>query len=252
MSALKALHFSTGFYTVLQISDARSTKCLYIVVFLPLLQYNILIFSSREFVEHVNAKIYTPCSVISIFSTKSSADSQYLCSMSQFTLSITLPPYLAQWFIHKQGGTQPVELTRDQPETDILRRFLLPQPLEPPKRDPSANVTIYIPTFRCKDVRQYNYLSPAGVELLAETIRNDFIVDLWNVLHNHKALHIQLKDMIDAFMEDNGIEYNDTNWCAIQQIYNRKRKANEKATLRSKLASHSSKPKKKSKKSSRL
>lgn len=164
--------------------------------------------------------------------------------MSRYTVSFRLPPYLAQWFIHKQGGKLPVELSRHQPECDIMRRFLMPQPDSPRKADPQDNVVIYIPSFRCKDVRQYNYLSPAAIDLLAECIRNDFIVELWNVLHCHKYLHIRLKDMIDAFMEDNGIEYNDTNWCAIQQIYNRKRKANEKADIRQRLKLQQKKRKK--------
>ena len=40
--------------------------------------------------------------------------------MSQYTIYLDLEPYLAQWFIHEQGGEHPVTLTRGSAESDIL------------------------------------------------------------------------------------------------------------------------------------
>ena len=153
----------------------------------------------------------------------------YLCivntsSMSQYTIHLDLEPYLAQWFIHEQGGEQPVSLTRGSAESDILELFLQPQPGATPVRPLPTDTAIYIPTFKHKDVRTYNYLPPRATLALKKTIRTRFVIQLWNDLYKFENIGKRNDELIYAWMEAHGIECNETNWCAISKIYYRKRK----------------------------
>ena len=48
--------------------------------------------------------------------------------MSQICLYIPLEDYLAQWFVHEQGGEVPVQLTRGSVESKILEVYLAHRP----------------------------------------------------------------------------------------------------------------------------
>ena len=153
----------------------------------------------------------------------------YLCivntsSMSQYTIHLDLEPYLAQWFIHEQGGEHPVSLTRGSAESDILELFLTVQPEAIPTRPAPTDTAIYIPTFKHKDVRTYNYLPPRATIALKKTIRTRFVIALWNDLYKFENIGKRNDELIYAWMEAHGIELNETNWCAISKIYYRKRK----------------------------
>jgi hypothetical protein len=145
--------------------------------------------------------------------------------MSQFTINIELEPYLAQWFIHENGREHPVSLRRGSAESDILELFLQPQPDATPLRPASTDTLIYIPTFKHKDVRTYNYLPPRARTALKQTIRTRFVIELWQDLHRFENIGKRNDELIYAWMEAHGIECNETNWCAISKIYYRKRKS---------------------------
>ena len=145
--------------------------------------------------------------------------------MSQFTIHLDLEPYLAQWFIHEQGGEHPVTLTRGSDESDILELFLKPQPSAIPARPAPTDTQIFIPTFKHKDVRTYNYLPPRATLALKKTIRTRFVIQLWNDLYKFENIGKRNDELIYAWMEAHGIELNETNWCAISKIYYRKRKS---------------------------
>lgn len=144
--------------------------------------------------------------------------------MSQFLLYFKFEPYLAQWFVHEMGGTSPVELPRGSVESDILQLFLDKQPEDmPDERREDANLVIAIPTFKHKDPRTYNYLPPKAVHCLHKCLRSRFDVQLWNDLHLVHPKAKMLKELIEAWMESHGIEFDETNWCAISKRYQRKR-----------------------------
>ena len=153
----------------------------------------------------------------------------YLCivntsSMSQYTIHLDLEPYLAQWFIHEQGGEHPVSLTRGSAESDILELFLTKQPSILPARPAPTDTAIYIPSFKHKEARTYNYLPPRATLALKKTIRTRFVIQLWNDLYKFENIGKRNDEFIYAWMEAHGIECNETNWCAISKIYYRKRK----------------------------
>ena len=144
--------------------------------------------------------------------------------MSQYTIHLDLEPYLAQWFIHEQGGEHPVSLTRGSAESDILELFLTKQPSILPARPAPTDTAIYIPSFKHKETRTYNYLPPRATLALKKTIRTRFVIQLWNDLYKFENIGKRNDELIYAWMEAHGIECNETNWCAISKIYYRKRK----------------------------
>lgn len=122
------------------------------------------------------------------------------------------------------GGTSPVELPRGSVEADILKLFLAKQPEEQPiALGDDANLVIAIPTFKHKDPRTYNYLPPKAVNCLHKCLRSRFDVQLWDDLHQVHPKAKMLKELIEAWMESHGIEFDETNWCAISKRYQRKR-----------------------------
>ncbi len=122
------------------------------------------------------------------------------------------------------GGTSPVELPRGSVEADILKLFLAKQPGEQPiALGDDANLVIAIPTFKHKDPRTYNYLPPKAVNCLHKCLRSRFDVQLWDDLHQVHPKAKMLKELIEAWMESHGIEFDETNWCAISKRYQRKR-----------------------------
>ena len=140
--------------------------------------------------------------------------------MSQFTINIKLEPYLAQWFINENGGGHPVTLKKGSAESDMLELFLAKQPEAIPKRPDVEDTLIYIPTFKHKDVRTYNYLPPRAAIALKQTIRTWFVIELWQDLHRFENIGKRNDEIFYAWMEAHGIECTETNWCAISKIYN--------------------------------
>lgn len=144
--------------------------------------------------------------------------------MSNFCIYVELEPYLAQWFIHEQGGVTPVSLIRGSVESKILFTFLTKPPANYLPKPPSESaVPILIPTFKQYDVRTYNHLPQHAIAAIRKCISNRFVLALWNDLHCFGHIGTQQQDLIYAWMENHGIEINETNWNTIAKIYQRKR-----------------------------
>ena len=144
--------------------------------------------------------------------------------MNKFVVYFRFEPYLSQWFIHEMGGTSPVELPRGSVEADILRMFLDKRPDDVPvDTGQDATLAIVIPSFKEKDAMTYNYLDASAIHCLHSCIRSRFDVQLWQDLHKVHPRMSMLKDLVEAWMVSHGIEFNDTNWCAVTKRYQRKR-----------------------------
>lgn len=90
-------------------------------------------------------------------------------------------------------------------------------------------VAIELPYFRNKDPRVYNWLSPRARTAIAECLRVQFDVQLWQDLHTVGNIGREQKTLIYAWMEKYGIECTDTNWNTIAKKYQRKRKNSRKS-----------------------
>ena len=137
---------------------------------------------------------------------------------------IDLDPYLAQWFVHEQGGTVPVSLMRGSIERAILEQFLqrLPEGTTP-RTARDGGLAIVIPQFKHKPPETYFYLPKRAEELLVSCIRNRFDIDMWTTLNRFVSVFRRMDELIYAFMEKNGIEMTEKNWNAIAKRYQRKR-----------------------------
>ena len=145
--------------------------------------------------------------------------------MSDICIYVKLPTYLRQWFVNLHGG-EPVHLARGSAESDIVKLFITkcPEGLQPqPKKDDET--AICVPFFKHgPDARYNNYLPPRPMKLLVKTITATFRIHLNKDLSPFfNEPGNELQDLIYSWMEKNGIEATETNWCAISRMYLRMR-----------------------------
>ena len=145
--------------------------------------------------------------------------------MSGIFIYIKLEPWLAQWVMNEQGGN-PIHFSRKSTEHNILETFLIHLPYGTTPNLPGENtVPIELPHFKHKDVRVYNYLPRKAQNALKRCIRNRFVIDLWQDLHQFGYIGKRKQDLIYAWMAAHGISATETNFFALQKIYQRKRQA---------------------------
>lgn len=145
--------------------------------------------------------------------------------MSDYCVYLKMPSYLRQWFIHRHGGGNPVQLIRGSIESKLLQRatIKMPQGVMPPRQQ-EGEVAINIPYNKKHDPRFYNYITETGKNALISRIKEDFDIDVWEYLHDFGKVGAQQKDLIYLFMEQRGIKEDGTCWDAIAKIYQRLRK----------------------------
>lgn len=146
--------------------------------------------------------------------------------MSNITIYINdVEPYLKEWFINEHGGEHPVHLIRGSIESNMLEIFLENKSVMEKPFVNEKTLAIYIPSFKRKDPRTYNFLPPMAKVALHKCIKNRFDVQMWQELHKFSNLGYRIDDLIYAWMEKHGIELTETNWNAIAKRYQRKRRA---------------------------
>lgn len=144
--------------------------------------------------------------------------------MSNFLIYLEVEPYLKEWFINEMGGEHPVSLKRGSAECDIVELFLSKLPNgEVPEMKTPTSLAIFIPSFKRKDPRIYNYLPHSAIIALHQCIKNRFDVQMWHDLHRFGNLGKQNDELVYAWMQVHGIEPTERNWNAIVKRYQRKR-----------------------------
>lgn len=144
--------------------------------------------------------------------------------MSNFCIYISLDPYLAQWFIHDQGGKQPIQLVKGSVESKILEVYIAKRPSNiPPELYAPDKVAIALPGFRYRPAEIYNFLPNHAMAALTNAIRNRFDIELWNDLHHFGKIGRRQDELIYAWMEKHGIAQTEVNWNAIAKRYQRQR-----------------------------
>ncbi len=144
--------------------------------------------------------------------------------MSRICLYIPLEDYLADWFVHDQGGENPVHLTRGSVESKILEVFLTHRPEDQlPDVAGDGKLAIIIPSFRNRPPEVFNYLPQHALSSLLNIIRSRFDIQLWNELHHFGKITNRQDELIYAWMEKHGIAMTEKNWNAIAKRYQRQR-----------------------------
>lgn len=158
--------------------------------------------------------------------------------MSQFLFYLPLPPFLAQWYIHKNGGVVPVKINRNSSENGVLRHFLSTPPEDyVPSVPPAGQLAVEIPSYPAKDPRTYNYVPPYGVNAIVEILREDFDLQLHEFYVGVYLRGGRLDCLLEAWMLHHGIEFNDANFNSVKKRLDRMRNAIKCHRYRSKKKS---------------
>lgn len=144
--------------------------------------------------------------------------------MSKFTFNLVLPSWLAQWFISHNGGDYPVKLHKGSVESIIVQRFSLR------KKDTdtvdvasSGSVAIEIPESKAKPASSYCFIPEYAKKLVAKSISENFNLCLATDIVK-PCFPVELKkDLIEAWMIKNNIEFTDTNYLGIEKRFDRLR-----------------------------
>lgn len=146
--------------------------------------------------------------------------------MNDYLIYLPLEAFLAQWFRHRHGGSPyTVRLVRGSVESKRLKALLdVPPSGYVPRPAPEGCVAVAIPSFPAKDPRQFNYVSPQGINALVETLRDLFDLELHDYYVKTYIKGSRIDYMIEAWMEMHGIEFNDTNYNSVKKRLDRVRK----------------------------
>lgn len=139
-----------------------------------------------------------------------------------FYIYLELEPWLRQWFLHENGGSAPVKLSKYTVEHRVFDTFLQKRPAGvPPEHPTDTSVAIVVPQLKYRPVASYNYLPKSALRQLCALIRNRFILKLWADLHHFGSIGKKRADLLYTWMEANGIDNTEANWNAIAKIYQR-------------------------------
>lgn len=145
--------------------------------------------------------------------------------MNNNMIYVPMASYLAQWFIYKYGGEQPVRLRKGSIEMSLIERAMtLPPEGYVAEKQQEGELAIVLPYSKIADPRTRWYVSPRAKATLVSIIKNDFEIDLWQFLHVFANLTKLQKDLVLLYMERRGITETGTESDAITKIYQRLRK----------------------------
>lgn len=149
--------------------------------------------------------------------------------MSQFSVYIDPPAYLAQWLRHEywDEATGRVVFPRGSAPRAILQSLLRRPPRDWRLGDITGLLPVEVPTFKGLNPASFNYLSPAGQTSLVSTCKKLFRTALVQELYMLFDQDVQITDVIYGFLERHGIEPTEQNWETIRQMYLRLRKKSQ-------------------------
>lgn len=144
--------------------------------------------------------------------------------MSGITFSLVLPPWLAQWYVHRCGGRSPVRLPKGSVESTIVQSFSRRKSeRDAPDFPMPGDLLIEIPDNRAKPAEIYSFVPDSVKFMLQKAIRAQFDLCMFEDIVRPLFPGVMKKDLIYSWMEENGIEIDETNWCAVDKRYSRLR-----------------------------
>lgn len=144
--------------------------------------------------------------------------------MSDITLSFQCEDYLRQWFIHINGGSSPVRLKKNTPESNCLQFALRSKSenISSPEID-GIPLVVFIPCFRFKNPKDYNSITETGRKMFLSILRMRFDEQIWYDLHSIYNFGITKEDLIYTWMESHGIDPTEKNFNAVAKRLQRLR-----------------------------
>lgn len=157
--------------------------------------------------------------------------------MSRPIIYLPMEPYLKEWFINDCGGDVPVTLRKGSAESDIVVIFASVPPVNDRNEHSPDDLPIYIPPSKMNDDTQHTFLSRKAKAALHACIRLRCRQQLWKDMCKltdveSDAYGHQTQDLIYAWMSAHGIDDSETNYLALQKIYQRQRDVYRKKMTR--------------------
>lgn len=149
--------------------------------------------------------------------------------MSQFSVYINPPEYLAQWLRHDFWDSESgrVVFPRGSAPRAVLASLLRKSPGRSLHDSATSSLPVEVPTFKGINPATFNYLSPTGQSALISACKKLFQATLFNELHELFSHDVQITDIIYDFMDRHGIDRTERNWETIRQMYLRMRKKSQ-------------------------
>lgn len=145
--------------------------------------------------------------------------------MSKFTFNLVLPSWLAQWFINHYGGQLPVRLAKGSIESIIVQRFSMRKTdAESVDISSEGSVQVEIPDSKTKPAASYCFIPDHAKKLIAKSISDNFNMCLAEDIVKPCFPVSLKKELIEAWLEHNNIEFNDTNYQGVEKRFDRLRK----------------------------
>lgn len=144
--------------------------------------------------------------------------------MPGITFSISLPKWLAQWYSYRCGGGAVIRLPKGSIESTIVQRFSRRKSEASQPDIPSpGDLVIEIPENRAKPAEIYSFVPDSAKQLLYKAILECFDLCMYEDIVRLNFSGVMKKDLIYSWMENNGIEIEETNWFAVEKRYSRLR-----------------------------
>lgn len=167
----------------------------------------------------------------------------------QSILYLKLEPWLSQWLAHSMyvkahsrdefvppysynvnvavEQLELVDIGRTGRLCTFLAANLTKQPEAGGENTQGCNIAIMIPNFYGKYMPYYTYLGDKERAMLRQVVRDSMVNDMLTYIEKSKrcadyvAKRNSVKQLVEMWMERNGIDVNDTNYNAFIQIYTR-------------------------------
>lgn len=147
--------------------------------------------------------------------------------MSNITFSLSLPPWLAQWYTNRRGGSLPIKLAKGSLESITVQKFSRKKSeSDAPDIPEEGDLLIEIPDSKIKPAINYSFIPDSAKTLLYKTILEEFDFCMAHeiILPQFTKFSDTLKkNLIYSWMNENGIEFTETNWFGVVQRFDRHR-----------------------------
>lgn len=147
----------------------------------------------------------------------------HYCKLIIMNVFLNLPPYLKAWVLCQYGESGVVYFPKGSLENNIMQLGM-----RKPRADESPMVTcpegwteVFVPQFRGVNLTSRNYLPNKTRIAIEGVILRRFDIGLWRVISTIDFKAITKKEIIEAWMEANGIEVDEPNSWSVMQRANR-------------------------------
>ena len=142
--------------------------------------------------------------------------------MSEVTISMDCPPFLKQFYVFHSGGSHPVKLRKGSPEAALLKVMAQKPPIcAVPDLPAPEKLTVFLPYSKAKDPRIYSHVPQKAKEAFIDYVRSHFDRRLWSDVVQIRNFPKRLNNLIEAWMEANGITVDDRNYQSVIKRFRR-------------------------------